>query len=134
MRKVVRSPLTWMVLAELVVVAALIGVAWTVVAAASRPAMASPAVAPPNSTDDVDYPLAEPPNVKPGVRGPMPGLNLDSAFWRERLRQLNRDQAFFVELEWRIVHGAMDAARHYLETVVLPAVQRAERAGVESVT
>ena len=54
-------------------------------------------------------------------------LNLDSAFWRDRLQQLNRDQVIFERLEWRIVHNAMDAARRYLETVVLPAIEEAEK-------
>ena len=63
----------------------------------------------------------------------MPGLNLNSRFWRTRLAQLNRDQALFIELEWRLVHSAMDAARRYLETVVLPAIQHAEQAGGEPV-
>ena len=35
----------------------------------------------------------------------------------------------FEQLEWRVIHVAMDAARGYLETVVLPSVDRAERAG-----
>ena len=62
-----------------------------------------------------------------GPRGPLPGLNLDSAFWRDRLQQLNRDQVIFERLEWRIIHNAMDAARSYIETVVLPAITEAEK-------
>ena len=61
-------------------------------------------------------------------RGPLPGLNVDPGFWRERLAQLNGDQVDLEQLEWRIVHSAEDAAKLYLETVVLPAIQRAERA------
>ena len=129
MRNLLRSPLTWMVLAELVVVAALVAVAWTIVSAASRPAFASPGLALPDTSGDVASPLPDLAVVVPGSRGPLPGLNLDSRFWRTRLAELNRDQALFVELEWRLVHNAMDAVRHYLETVVLPAIQRAEHGG-----
>jgi hypothetical protein len=64
----------------------------------------------------------------------LPGLNVDSGFWRQRLAQLNREQATLAQLEWRIVHSAMDAARHYVQTVVLPAVQRAEHAGSQDLT
>lgn len=132
MRNFLRSPLTWMVVAELIVVSALIAVAWTVVAAASRPAVASPAVVGPDSSGDVASPLPELPIVTQGPRGPrgpLPGLNLDSRFWRTRLAQLNRDQALFVQLEWRLIHSAMDAIRGYLDTVVLPAIERAENRG-----
>jgi hypothetical protein len=45
-----------------------------------------------------------------------------------RLGQLNRDQVIFEQLEWRLVHSAMDTLQRYLETVVLPSIARAERA------
>jgi hypothetical protein len=32
-------------------------------------------------------------------------------------------------MEWRITHAVMEAARNYLETVVLPAVRHAEGGG-----
>ena len=112
MRNLIRSPLTWMVVAELIVVAALIVVVWKVIGATSD-ALASPSVSAPGSADDTSSPL--------------PGLNLDSAFWRDRLEQLNRDQVIFERLEWRIIHNAMDAARSYIETVVLPAIKEAEK-------
>jgi hypothetical protein len=53
-------------------------------------------------------------------------LNLDSSFWQQKLRELNREQAYFEQLEWRIVHAAMETIRHYLETVVLPSIRHAE--------
>jgi hypothetical protein len=55
-------------------------------------------------------------------------LNLDSTFWQQRLRELNREQAYFEQLEWRIVHAAMETVRRYLETVVLPSIRHAEHA------
>ena len=128
MRNFLRSPLTWMVVAELVVVGALVALAWTAITAASRPALASPAIQQSDSPADTNA-VPDEPAVIPGPRGPLPGLNLDSRFWRTRLAELNRDQALLAQLEWRIVHSAMDAMKHYIETVVLPAIQRAERSG-----
>jgi hypothetical protein len=52
---------------------------------------------------------------------------VDAGFWRFRLGRLNQDQVILEQLEWRIVHNAMDAAQHYVETVVLPSIARAER-------
>jgi len=128
MRNFLRSPLTWMVVAEFVVVGVLVVVAWTAVTAATRPALASPINQLPDSPSDPSA-LPDLPVLTPGARGPLPGLNLDSRFWRTRLAELNRDQALLAQLEWRIVHSAMDAMERYLETVVLPAVQRAEKSG-----
>lgn len=130
MRNLIRSPLTWLVVAEFVVVGALLVVAWNVIGAGRGPALASPSLSVPPGTSDTS-PLPDLPETgRPGLHGPLPGLNLDSAFWRQRLRQLNQDQALFVQLEWRVIHAAMEALHRYLETVVLPAIQQAERAGV----
>jgi len=130
MRNLIRSPLTWMVLAEFMVVGALVVVAWNVVASATRPALASPSLQLPETIGRSSSPLPDVAGVgRPGLRGPLPGLNLESSFWRVRLVELNREQVFFEQLEWRIVHAAMDALKRYLETIVLPAIQRAEHAG-----
>lgn len=130
MRNFFRSPLTWMVAAEIVVVGALIAVAWNVVASANH-AVAAPAVAEvPAQTQDTGSGLPQIPelNLRP-TKGPLPGLNLDPEFWRERLGSLNTDQVYLEQLEWRIVRNAELAVNQYLETVVLPAVRRAEHAG-----
>ena len=37
-------------------------------------------------------------------------------------------QVVLAQLEWRLVHGAMETMKRYIETVVLPAVRRAEHA------
>ena len=130
MRNLLRQPLTWMVIAECVVVALLIVVIWNVVAsAAAQHPTAPPAQAIDSPAAASDSPL---PEVTLGA-GPtrqvqLPGLNMDAGFWRIRLSQLNRDQVFFEQLEWRIVRNAMDAAQGYLETVVLPSITRAEQA------
>lgn len=131
MRNLIRTPLTWLVVAELIVVGALIAVAWNVAGAAARgAAQGAPSFSVSLPTDTADSPLPDIPQTgTPGLRGPLPGLNLDSVFWRLRLQQLNRDQVILEQLEWRIVHGAMDALQRYLETVVMPSIQAAEKSG-----
>src|SRR5256885_12258298 len=128
MRKLIRSPLTWLVAAELIVVAVLVVLAWSVVANVSRPVVVSPAIELPGASADDGSALPDFPGVGPVLRGPIPGLNLNSRFWRARLAELNRDQVVLAQLEWRLVHGAMDAMKRYVETVVLPAGRRAEHA------
>jgi hypothetical protein len=118
-----------MVITECVVVALLIAVVWNVVATAATQHAIAPAQA-------IDAPAAASPSPLPdltaaeGQANPaqLPGLNLDARFWQLRLSQLNRDQAFFEQLEWHVVKSAMDVAQGYLETVVLPSITRAERA------
>jgi hypothetical protein len=131
MRNLIRQPLTWMVIAELVVVALLMVLAWNLVASAAAPGggIGPMQVAGPPAQESSSSQPELPDSAQPAARGQLPGLNLDAEFWRARLGQLNRDQISLEQLEWRIVHGAMDAAHRYLETVVLPSIVRAERAG-----
>jgi hypothetical protein len=103
MRNLFKNPLTWMILGESAVVAALILVAWHLIAVVPKP-------------------------ITSIVRQ-LPGLNVDTGFWRSRLLDLNRDEAGFEALEWRIVHSAMDTIQRYTESVVLPSVEGAERGG-----
>lgn len=128
MRTLIRSPLPWLVVAEMVVVGALIVVAWNLVGSVARPVAQAPVQdAQPAATDDPS-PLPDIPGLTGQTsRGPLPGLNLNSAFWRSRLLQLNRDQIVLADLEWRVVHAAMGAAESYVRDVVLPAVRRAEK-------
>lgn len=133
MRRFLRAPLLWMVLAEIAVVGALMLVAWHAIAAASAPGAPAPFTFPfpPASASPADtaLPAEGVPIADANLRGPAPGLNVGIDFWRVRLGSLNRDQAEFEALEWKITHTVMDAARDYLETVVLPAVRRAEGGG-----
>ena len=132
MQRLVRQPLTWMVLAEFVVVAMLMVLVWNLVVSAATPrngAAPVQAAGPPGQDSTSPEPdLSEP--ARPPARVQLPGLNFDPSFWRLRLGQLNREQVGLEQLEWRIVHGAMDAAKRYLETVVLPAIVQAERGAV----
>jgi hypothetical protein len=130
MRRFIRSPLTWAIVAEVVVVGSLLFVAWSAIRSAGRPGVAVPVIAAPEGGAVEDgSPLPEIPAITgQGATGPLPGLNVNSSFWRTRLAELNRDQAVLAELEWRLVHAAMNAVRDYVEGVVLPAIRRAERA------
>jgi hypothetical protein len=129
MRNLLRKPLTWMVIAECVVVAVLLMFVWNAVASSmARHAVAAPvaaAEAPPKTSAAPIPDLAK--VTKPSERSLLPGLNLDAGFWRSHLNQLNREQVTLEQIEWRIVHNAMDVVRRYLETVVLPSITRAER-------
>src|ERR1700688_1984686 len=132
MRNLFKNPLTWMILGESAVVAALILVAWHWIAAAQDlPPTALPlAVSSPASAQDPTTQAAPAvPTPNTSVARQLPGLNVDSGFWRSRLLDLNRDEAAFEVLEWRIVHSAMDTIQRYTESVVLPSVEGAERAG-----
>jgi hypothetical protein len=132
MRNLFKNPLTWMILCESAVVAALILVAWHWIAAAQGlPSTALPLA--PSSPSSAQDPAAQAspvvPNPTASVVRQLPGLNVDPAFWRSRLLDLNRDEAAFEVLEWKIVHSAMDTIQRYTESVVIPSVEAAVRAG-----
>jgi|SRR5665213_2084804 len=129
MLNLLRKPLAWMVLAECAVVMALVLVAWHMVANASLPAVVLAPMASPSAPGDATDPVPADVAAQPKAPAPplLPGLNVDPNFWRLRLAELNDGEKSFEVLEWRLVHAAMEAAHRYLETVVLPAVARAER-------
>jgi hypothetical protein len=133
MRNLVRKPLTWIVLAECALVAALVMVAWHMVAGApAQEVPAAPGASAPATAGDATGPVSVDVSAQspPIARGLLPGLNVDANFWRVRLAELNRSEAAFEVLEWKLVHSAMDTAHRYVESVVLPSIARAERGGV----
>jgi hypothetical protein len=129
MRDLVRKPLPWMVLAECAVVTALAMVAWQLVTNAPAPVVPAMPAASPRAAAAGQVPADVTARPKPSAQPPPPGLNVDAGFWRLRLVELNRGQAAFEALEWRLVRSAMDAADRYAESVVIPAIARAERGG-----
>ncbi len=126
---VLRSPLALMIGAEVVVVGALGFTAWDVLAS-SKPSSPPPPIvtapAPPAGPSALPVLPAPATSLSPQL---LPGLNVDSGFWRLRLAQLNRDQVWLERLEWQLVSAAEGAVERYLESVVLPSITRAERAG-----
>ena len=130
MRNLIRSPLTWLVAAEMIVVGAIVVVAWSVAASANRTPPPAAVADAPQATDDPSTDLPDVPQLNnPAARGPLPGLAVDPSFWRQRLGDLNADQVYLEQLEWQIVSSAEDSVNRYLETVVLPSIARAEHAG-----
>jgi len=131
MRSLFKQPITWMVLGEVVVVAALVAVSWHVLAGGLHTvgSVTSPATVAPEDTAPPDESISVVNPPSPSAAPPLPGLNVDPAFWRLRLAALNDAEVQVEALEWRIVRSAMDTIHRYLETVVLPAVERAERGG-----
>ena len=128
MRNLLRKPLPWVVLAECAVVASLVMVAWHLVASAPVAGLPPMAVSPPvEAGEGREPPAPAASKAKPRASRLPPGLNVNASFWRSRLAELNRGEAEFELLEWRLVRSAMDAARRYLESVVLPLVKLAER-------
>ena len=131
MRSLLRKPLPWIVLAECAVVATLVIVAWHLVATApasdfTLPTPATPAAGENSSMGPASSVVAAQRKPTPA---PAPGLNLDTNFWRLRLAELNHGEASFEALEWKLVRSAMQAAHHYVESVVLPSIARAEQGG-----
>ena len=128
MRNLVRKPLPWMVLTECAIVAALILVAWHLVAASpGQEGPAAPVAPAPAQAGDATGPISADVTARPPARPLLPRLNLEASFWRLRLAALNSGEAAFEALEWRLVHSAMNAAQRYVESVVLPSLARAER-------
>jgi hypothetical protein len=118
-----------MVLAECAIVGALVVVAWHLVV--NPPVVEVPYPTPATATPDEESsvgPASAAVNAqRQPTPAPVPGLNVDANFWRLRLAELNRREAEFEALEWKVVRSAMDAAHRYVESVVLPAIARAER-------
>ena len=128
MQRLARKPLTWMIVAEVCVVAALVAISWQLVAAhrvSDLPALILPAASPASDAQASIPPdaLAPPSPASPPL---LPGLNVDPAFWQHRLEGLNGAEAQFEALEWRIVGSALDSMRRYIDSVVIPSVRHAE--------
>jgi uncharacterized membrane protein len=133
-----RRPFLLVVAAEALLVAGLAGAAWHVWQSRATPPPAATIAAPPapGRSDPAQLrppqtspPLPRPPTPGPVAGGPLPGIRTDPAFLDRQLRDINREQSSLEDLEWRVVKGATDAMRRYLERVVLPAVERAQRGG-----
>jgi hypothetical protein len=129
MRRILRHPVALMVAAEMVVVAALAAVTWHEVSSVVTPeppvVVRGPSVPADTAAPDVPADALAPPAIS--ALRLLPGLNVDPAFWRDRLAALNGAEAQLEALEWRIVHSAMDTVRRYVDTVLLPALERAEK-------
>src|SRR5258708_40082028 len=108
MRNLIRQPLTWMVIAECVIVALLIVVVWNVVAAAAvQHAAATPAQAINSATAPSDSPLpVVPVGAQPARQVQLPGLNPAARAWPGRPSPLHPGPVVFGQLGWRLVRAA----------------------------
>jgi hypothetical protein len=126
MRHLLRKPLTWMIVAECLVVAALMVVSWQLLAghpAASDIAVLAPQPSEAPASPAPPHPAHEP---SPTKARQLPGLNVDPVFWGLKLSDVNQDEAALEKIEWQLTHAALEAAHNYLQSVVIPAVQHAE--------
>jgi hypothetical protein len=133
-----RPPLVWLVSAEVVLVAILGAVAWHVWqermpigghAAAGVPQVTAPALGPtsrPGSRPRPQSPAPPVPGTTPRA-GPTPGIRTDPDFLSRQLVELNRVEATFADLEWRVTRAVVDAIQRYVQGVVLPSIERSER-------
>jgi len=116
----------WIVLGEVLVMFALFAVSWQVYqahrpapsAGAATPSALAPATRSPASSQNPPSPRARA-SAPPSTR-PLQSFPID-------LGQLNRDQAELERVQDALLTRLVRAVRRYLETVVLPAVTRAER-------
>jgi len=134
-----RRPLAWLIVFEVLVLAALAAAGYHLVATRWHPppaaVAAAPALAPKNAnTKPISKASPNPAPTAtststptPHPAGPPPGLNLDPAFWAGQLQRINRDQHALEQLQWRVTGAVTDWVRSYVNHVLLPAVREAER-------
>ena len=116
----------WIVLCEVLVMFALFAVSWRVYQA-HRPVPSAGAASPTALAPAAGSPLPSEssPSLRPNPTA-APSSRPPQAFPVD-LGQLNRDQAELERAEDALLTSLVRAAGGYLETVVLPAVARAER-------
>jgi hypothetical protein len=127
-----RRPLAWLILLEVVVVAALAATTYHLVTTRTATANAAPpvvhaAVPKPRPPTPAAAPPPAAPAPTPHPLGPPPGLNFDPAFWSGQLHRINQDQHLLEQLQWRLTAAVTDWIRAYVNQVLIPAVEQAER-------
>jgi hypothetical protein len=127
-----RQVLGLLVAGELAVVGGLGAAAWHVWQGNHAPIGGGQAASPPGPAA---LPGGQPPPSRSATvptplqptAAPTPGLRTDPLFLNQATMDINREEAAFQQLEWRIAQGATDGTRTYIQRVVLPAVLRAQR-------
>jgi hypothetical protein len=137
---VFRRPLAWVIAAETAVTAAFVLAAAHLLAASLPAAPAAVPLAAPSLPPTL---AATPADVAPDVTGlvpasgtgspaPQPALGQSAGFLGGLLSGLNRDQASFERAQWSALQALAGAIRSYIEDVVVPAVEKAERGAASS--
>ncbi len=128
-----RPPLVWLVLVEAALIAALGAVTWHVWQQRIAPApavVAEPAPPHPAATSKRPGPIAASPGASPSPAapsvGPTPGIRTDAAFLSREMAELNRVEAAFEDLEWRVTKAVADGIQRYIEGVVLPSIDHGQ--------
>jgi hypothetical protein len=116
----------WIVLCEVLVMFALFVVSWRVYQA-HRPVASAGAAIPTALAPAAGSPAPGPPHVPLPARPAATPAAHPLATFPIDLGQLNHDQAELERSEDALLTRIIHAASGYLETVVLPAVRRAER-------
>ena len=128
-----KRPLTWLVIGELVVMLGLLALAWHILHSrqAPLPPVAEMRVSPaPTASPASALPTAV---AKPSPRPtPQPGLATGLPTWIAQLEFINRDQAALQKAEWNLAQALVRAIRDYIEKVVLPAIKRVQELPVNS--
>ena len=127
-----RRPLAWLILLEVVVVAALAATAYHLVTTrtGTAPTASAPSVThtlPTKTLAPTPPPPPAPAAPTPHPLGPPPGLSFDPVFWSGQLQRINHDQHQLEQLQLRLTAAVTDWIRAYVHQVLLPAVQEAER-------
>jgi hypothetical protein len=129
-------PFTWLVLAEIVVVAGLGAAAWHVATSHVNAPAAHGLGRLPSALAAVGVlaPATPAPRVAiatpvPKRAGPTPGLALSPSFLGGELHRINDDESSWEHSEWTIIQAGLGFARVYVDQFVLPGVRAAEAAG-----
>jgi len=132
-RLLFRPPLLWVTIAEFILFVAALTLAWHIwqwrlprAASPGQAAVSAPMATPAPANSPATSPLPAPPAGAPEP-GPMPGTRTDAAFLSRQMKELNRVEAAFEDLEWRMTKALADAIQNYVERVVLPPIERSER-------
>ncbi|HEY7199437.1 MAG TPA: hypothetical protein VIC57_04450 [Candidatus Dormibacteraeota bacterium] len=128
----IRPPVVWFAAAEAALIAVLGALTWHVwvdwmAAPAPAPPAGQVAAAPPAPPPGASVgPVQQAPAPPAPQVGPTPGIRTDAEFLSRQLSELNRVEATFEDLEWRVTKAIADAIQRYVEGVVLPSIDRSE--------
>ncbi len=140
-RLLFRPPLIWITIAECILVVAMAALGWHLWQSSSTraPASGMTALAPhangqsdPGSRGRALRPPVSPSTSIPSPAappGPTPGIRTDAEFLSHQMAELNRVEAAFASLEWRMTNALVGAIQYYLNHVVLPSIEKTEQAG-----
>jgi hypothetical protein len=129
LRSLIRQPITWIVVAEVVLVLGFLLAAWRLWEDRQRVATVPVPIPVPSSPRHV--PATSPPQPvlapTPTPYRPGPGVSSDPAFIARQIQALNKDASAAEAAEWEVARSVMEWARRYFDNSVLPRVEQAAR-------